>query len=102
MWAQNIGIDLATPKSAASVWQRDRVSATGNGSEDQTSTTESSGPGRGEFLQLLVVQLQNQDPLSPVQNTEFVAQLATFSSLDQLVAIRAALENQSQTSSTVS
>ncbi len=35
-------------------------------------------------MKLLVSQLQNQDPMSPVANEDFVAQLATFSSLEQL------------------
>jgi flagellar basal-body rod modification protein FlgD len=40
--------------------------------------------GRDSFLQLLVTQLENQDPLEPLQNEEFLAQLATFSQLEQL------------------
>ena len=43
--------------------------------------------GREAFLELLVSQLSNQDPLSPLQDHEFVAQLATFSSLEQLEGI---------------
>lgn len=39
--------------------------------------------GRDEFLKLLVTQLENQDPLSPQENGEFVAQLAQFSSLEE-------------------
>ncbi len=47
--------------------------------------------GETEFLKLLVAQLQNQDPLEPVKNEEFVAQLATFSSLEQLISINKAV-----------
>lgn len=43
--------------------------------------------GRDSFLNLLVTQLENQDPMSPLQDHEFVAQLATFSSLEQLQSI---------------
>jgi flagellar basal-body rod modification protein FlgD len=40
------------------------------------------------FLQLLVAQLQNQDPTQPVQGTEFITQLATFSNVQQSLAVR--------------
>ena len=40
------------------------------------------------FLQLLVAQLQNQDPLNPTDSTTFVTQLAQFSELEQVMAIR--------------
>jgi flagellar basal-body rod modification protein FlgD len=43
--------------------------------------------GRDAFLELLVNQLTNQDPLSPLQDHEFIAQLATFSNLEQLEQI---------------
>ena len=46
---------------------------------------------RGAFLDLFVAQLENQDPLDPVQNEDFVEQLATFSSLEQLEELN---ENQ--------
>ncbi|MFH1674182.1 MAG: flagellar hook assembly protein FlgD [Pseudomonadota bacterium] len=40
--------------------------------------------GRNQFLKLLVAQLQHQDPLNPLDGTDFAAQLAQFSSLEQL------------------
>lgn len=49
-----------------------------------TSTTGTSELGKEAFLRLLVCQMQNQDPLNPQSDTEFVAQLATFSQLEQL------------------
>ncbi len=47
--------------------------------------------GKDDFLQLLVTQLTNQNPLSPVQDQEFVAQLAQFSSLEQLEYLNATM-----------
>jgi flagellar basal-body rod modification protein FlgD len=47
--------------------------------------------GRDEFLRMLITQLENQDPLNPQDATEFTAQLAQFSSLDQLFSMRAAI-----------
>ncbi len=54
--------------------------------------TESTNPStsdirKDEFLKLLVAQLQHQDPMNPVDNQQFLAQLATFSSLEQLISI---------------
>jgi flagellar basal-body rod modification protein FlgD len=39
---------------------------------------------RNAFMQLLVAQLENQDPLQPIADQDFIAQLATFSNLEQL------------------
>ncbi len=50
--------------------------------------------GEDEFLQLLVAQLKHQDPLSPMDNTDFVAQLAQFSSLEQVTLVNENLQAQ--------
>ncbi len=57
-----------------------------------SSSTATGGSERDMFMTLLVAQLKNQDPLSPQDGTAFVAQLAQFNSLDQLVSIRQAIE----------
>ena len=52
---------------------------------------ENSVMGKDDFLTLLVAQLQHQDPLNPAESTEFTAQLAQFSSLEQLQNIESTL-----------
>jgi len=63
----------------------------------QSSDTQSRDPaqimGKNDFLNLLVTQLQHQDPLNPAESTEFTAQLAQFSSLEQLSNINDNLKN---------
>lgn len=62
-------------------------------SSGSTNTPSSAGlgstaPSEQMFLKLLVAQLQNQDPLNPTDSTQFVSQLAQFSELEQVMAIR--------------
>ncbi|MCL4684049.1 hypothetical protein KJ059_04760 [Myxococcota bacterium] len=61
------------------------------GVDPATARSQSTSPGRDEFLQMLLAQLENQDPLNPQDATEFTAQLATFSMLEQLVQISAGI-----------
>ena len=50
-----------------------------------TSTKEKSSTlGKDDFLQLLVAQMKFQDPLEPTSNTEYIAQYATFSEVEQI------------------
>lgn len=67
----------------------------GLSTEKEIKTRGSSELGKEEFLKLLVCQLQNQDPLNPQSDSEFIAQLAQFSSLEQMTNMSATLTNSS-------
>lgn len=61
--------------------------------ESTSKRTASSNLGKDEFLQILAVQLSNQDPLEPASDTEFIAQMAQFTSLEQMQAMAASSES---------
>ena len=52
---------------------------------NSSAATQQFGEEFTNFIKLLTAQVQNQDPLSPMDSTQFVDQLATFSSLEQQV-----------------
>ena len=62
----------------------------------QKATRKAAGGelGQNQFMTLLVTQLRNQDPLKPIDNTEFISQLATFSSLEKLTSIESILNSR--------
>lgn len=77
----------------------DAIAATTAQTQEQSAPSSLSASntvlGKEDFLTLLVAQLQNQDPLNPSDPTEFTAQLAQFSSLEQLFTVNDRLEEMS-------
>jgi flagellar basal-body rod modification protein FlgD len=64
-----------------------------------TTTKKNNELGQDAFLQLLTTQLAHQDPLSPMDNSEYIAQLAQFSSLEQLTTINSSMTSLVQLNS---
>ncbi|MDC7796026.1 flagellar hook assembly protein FlgD [Bacillus altitudinis] len=69
---------------------------------DTSSTTakKTDTLGRDQFLKILLTQLQNQDPTNPIDDREFVTQLATFSSLEQQMNMNESITQMNQIMST--
>lgn len=76
-------IDAVTSPSAAAA---SATSTTPAASSTGTNPT-SSLTNESTFLQLLMAQVQNQDPMNPTDSTQFVGQLVSFSQLEQLLSI---------------
>jgi len=58
---------------------------------NQKDKASNSEMGQQEFLQLLVAQMRNQDPINPLDSKEFAAQLAQFNSVEQLISVNSGL-----------
>jgi flagellar basal-body rod modification protein FlgD len=70
--------------------------ATGGEAAKVKAQAEANGLNKDQFLQLLVAQLKNQDPMSPVGSQEFMSQMAAFSTLEQVTNMAVAGEEQNQ------
>lgn len=68
------------------------IAQASSGSTATAASGQQAGAlGSDTFLQLLVTQLQNQDPTQPQDSSEFLAQLAQFSSIEKLTSIEASV-----------
>jgi flagellar basal-body rod modification protein FlgD len=71
-------------------------STSGSGPPADMISTGNAALGKVDFLKLLVTQLSYQDPLSPMEGTEFSSQLAQFSSLEELQKMSGSLDSSFQ------
>jgi flagellar basal-body rod modification protein FlgD len=69
------------------------IEPTGAATTPSAVSSDTTIMGKNDFLNLLVAQLQHQDPLNPLDSTDFTAQLAQFTSLEQLNNVNTNLES---------
>lgn len=68
---------------------------TGTSETYQTKKSTGDSLGKDAFLQLLVAQMQNQDPLEPTDNTQMVTELAQFTTIEELQNLGKTMDNSS-------
>ncbi len=92
----NIASPLSNNNVLSAALQDATTPTTGTGQAAASTTGSSSSldasnisslANEGTFLNLLVAQLENQDPLNPTDGTQFVTQLAQFTQVDQMIGI---------------
>lgn len=69
--------------------------------KDNVSSAANDILGKDAFLQLLVTELTNQDPLSPMDNKDMITQMAQFSTVEQLTNIYSSMDNLSNAIATI-
>lgn len=74
------------------------VAAGANTAAQESSTGQSNLVDYNSFLKLLVTQMKNQDPTKPMESTDYIAQLATFSQVEQTLQTNTKLEQLMQLS----
>ncbi|MFZ2102582.1 MAG: flagellar hook assembly protein FlgD [Oricola sp.] len=71
------------------------TSATSAAAQSSQSTAKATGPNLDytSFLRLLVAELKNQDPTEPMDSTQYMAQLASFSNVEQVIQTNSKLDD---------
>ena len=97
-----MNIQGITPEISAPVNAKTATATTSAGSSSTTANNSlgtSASSLQDTFLNLLVTELQNQDPTAPVDPTEMVGQMVSLNQLDQLISINQTLDSMAGSSS---
>jgi flagellar basal-body rod modification protein FlgD len=78
----------------------DSTNSTATGTAGTTVSRTNNGLGQNDFLQLMMLQLKNQDPLNPSDPTQYLSELANFSTLEQETNIAASSQQSATEQST--
>ncbi|MFS2126528.1 flagellar hook assembly protein FlgD [Pseudomonas sp. Pseusp97] len=84
-----MSIDNSSINGSSSVLDQYAINKDSSG----TATAGKSNLGKDEFLKLLVAQMNNQDPMSPQENGEFIAQLAQFSTVEGIQSLNTSMDS---------
>jgi flagellar basal-body rod modification protein FlgD len=100
---QLFGPSAVTNVAQAHAQQAQAQDTSGTGSTTSSSSSTSSLnslTSESTFLQLLIAQIQNQDPLNPTDSIQFVGQLVQYSELEQLMGINQGVQTLTGSTST--
>lgn len=84
---------IAASGSGSAVSALQAIQQNGTATSTSSSSTQTDSLDKDAFLKIFLAQMQNQDPLNPMDGTEFTSQLAQFSSLEQLYNVNTNLQS---------
>lgn len=88
--------------STSNVWPNYSEQNVTRAAAAKKDTNGNAEMGKDQFLKILIAQLKNQDPMNPMEDKEFIAQMAQFSTVEQLMNINTQVTSLSQSLSIAS